>query len=265
MRYLQRRMPPITRLIHYHVFKNAGTSVDEALRRSFGSAFMAFEGVHAHDIQDVDDIRRFIAANPDVRAIGTHLGRPPLPDAHALPIVFLRHPLLRARSVFEFLRRDPAHAGPKDAFGAFVDWCLDEGNGGDGVVMRDYQVVHLSDASFCRPSILAARATADDLAQACRLLDGFGVVGIVEEHARSAAVFQRLYGPHAPALDFSSHWLNRTTTDRMRPLPEMLAEVEDLLGPGLYARLAAANQLDLRLYAHGRVLLDRAEQGLDAA
>ena len=39
------------KICHYHIFKNAGTSLDKALQKYFGSNWSAFEGIHAHDIK----------------------------------------------------------------------------------------------------------------------------------------------------------------------------------------------------------------------
>lgn len=214
--------------------------------------------MHPHDVKTADEVRQFLVANPDVRAVSTHLGRPPLPHPNCLPIVFLRHPLLRARSVFEFLRRDPSHPSPKESFPKFVQWALESRDDG-GIVIRDYQVVHLSAASFCAPSILFAEATYADLDCACGLIDEWGVVGIVEEFDRSVAVFQHLYEPKIPSLNLQSTWLNRTTTETIRPMQEMLKEIHEILGPSLYAELVAVNELGIELYNFGRKVLARAE------
>ncbi len=251
--------PPL--ILHYHIFKNAGSSVDAVLRSSFGGAWTGFEGTNAHDVQSAGDIARFLAAHPEVRALSTHLGRPPLPHAACLPIAFLRHPLLRARSVYEFVRHDPAQpdhgAAARDSFSGYVRWALASNDG--GIVIRNYQVVHLSTASFRCPSILETEATEHDLDEACTLLAGWGMVGIVEEFARSAALFQHRYGPLAPGLDFQPVWHNRLATVRTAPVTELLEEVHDALGDELLARLQAANALDMRLYEFGRRLLTEAE------
>jgi hypothetical protein len=94
-------------IVHYHIFKNAGSSVDAGLHAFFGDSWYNFEGAHAHDVQSTESLRRFIAACPMLRAVSSHLARPPLPYTNAIPIVFLRHPILRALSVYEFVRRNP--------------------------------------------------------------------------------------------------------------------------------------------------------------
>jgi hypothetical protein len=242
-------MPRKPVIIHYHIFKNAGTSVDAALQASFGSAWTSFEGSHAADIQTADALRRYLLANPQAEAVSTHLGRPPLPWPECLPIVFLRHPVLRARSVYEFTRRDPSQpcyeVAQAEGFAGYIEWAL-AGNG-NGIVIRNYQVVHLSAASFRAPHIYQAHATADDLRDCLDLLAGWGIAGTVENFARSAQAYQTAYAPLAPALSFDPLWLNRTRTDDSG-IENQLADIRRSLGPRLYTELLAQNELDLHLH-----------------
>src|SRR3954453_1717672 len=55
-------------LVHYHIFKNAGSSVDFALVRSFGSGWASFEGRHAEDVQTSEQLRRFLEDRPEIVA-----------------------------------------------------------------------------------------------------------------------------------------------------------------------------------------------------
>jgi hypothetical protein len=242
-------MPRKPVIIHYHIFKNAGTSVDAVLEKSFGPAWTSFEGTHAADIQSADALRTFLIANPRVEAVSTHLGRPPLPWPDCLPIVFLRHPVLRARSVYEFTRRDPSQphfeAAQAQGFADYVSWAL-AGNG-NGIVIRNYQVVHLSAASFRARHIYQAQATADDLRACCDLLATWGIAGIVEDFARSAQNYQAAYAARAPALRFAPLWLNRTQAED-GSLDDQLAAIREQLGHRLYAELLEQNALDLDLH-----------------
>jgi hypothetical protein len=251
--------PPRPVLIHYHIFKNAGMSVDAALESSFGPRWAVFEGQHAHDIQAADRLRAFLLARPDVEAVSSHLARPPLPWESCLPIVFLRHPILRAQSVYEFTRRDasqPFHAEARDnELAGYVRWALDGGRG--GVVIRDYQVVHLSDASFRAPDILDARATIGDLAEACDLLTRWGLVGIVESYAESARLYQSAYAGRLPQLRFAVNWRNRTIAHEAPP-EERVESIRAQLGQALFDELLGNNALDLKLYEHGQRLFRQA-------
>jgi hypothetical protein len=243
-------------LVHYHIFKNAGSSVDAAMVKSFGEGWATFEGRHPTDVQDVEQLRAFLESRPEVRAVSSHLARPPLPWPQCLPIVFLRHPVLRAKSVYEFTRADRTQPNSdvsrRRSFAGYVQWALDGGVG--GIVIRDYQVVHLSDASFTKGGILAAEADAADLHEAKDLLSGWGVVGIVEDYAGSAARFQAAYGKRFPELRFDVIWANRTSSEQRIDRDDRLAAIREELGDALYERLAAANRLDLELYDHGRTI-----------
>lgn len=64
-------------LIHYHIFKNAGTSVDECLRESFRELWGIYEGPHAHAIQSSVQLGAHLAANPHLAAVSSHLSRRP--------------------------------------------------------------------------------------------------------------------------------------------------------------------------------------------
>lgn len=251
-------MPRTRALIHFHIFKNAGTSIDASLRRCFGQRWTTFEGAHAHDLKSSAQLAQFMAANRHVRAISSHLVRPPLPTPDCLPIVFIRHPLLRAYSVYQFTRNAPSqpfsHVAKDCDFSDYIRWALDEAPG--SIVIRDYQVVHLSDASWRSNHILHARAEEADLEQAAALLDHWGVAGVVEEFERSIDVYQALYKPLLPDLNLG---YDRENASETRQLPEdvRLEQLRVLLGRKLHQQFMAANALDLALHSHARALLNR--------
>jgi hypothetical protein len=237
-------------LVHYHIFKNAGTSVDFALQRSFGSRWATFEGRHAFDLQTSEQLGQFLQSRPEVCAVSSHLARPPLPGSECRPIVFLRHPLLRVRSVQEFIRRNPDQPGcpvtERETLSKFVKWALGSGREEGGGVVCNYQVVHLSNASW-RTHVLKAKATAQDLDEAKSLIVSWGIVGIVEHYKKSTRRFQAAYAQQFPDLDFVDVRANRTSAG-IPDVESQTREIRDELGSELFERLAEANQLDIELY-----------------
>lgn len=250
-------------LIHYHIFKNAGCSVDASLKASFDSAWVEFGGAHAHDIQSSERLGEFLLANPHLRAVSSHLARPPLPWRGCLPVVFLRHPLLRARSVFEFTRRDSTQpfwrAARNNDFAGYVRWALRGERG--SVVIRNYQVIHLSHASWRNKDILEAEANDADFAESRELLDKWGVAGIVESFGISIRVFQTLYGAALPGLDLRDVRINAAVPEPAT-VEEQLEQCRDLLGTTLYEDFMAMNELDVALYQHAKRVLENAAQAM---
>ncbi|MBE7211033.1 MAG: sulfotransferase family 2 domain-containing protein [Gluconacetobacter diazotrophicus] len=240
-------------IVHYHIFKNAGTSVDAALRAAFGEAWEPFEGMHAHDIQPARELAGFLRARPRLRAVSSHLARPPLPFRRCHPIVFLRHPLLRAASVYRFCCRDPGQ--PQHGWAAgnslrgFLDRCVAEASG-LGRVVCDYQVFHLSSASAWAPVLPVV--TGDHLGEASDLLREWGYVGVVERFDAALAEYQRRYAPWFRGLRFPSAHENRSAGSiagsDAGSLSAAVAAIGNELDPAVLERFREANRHDYALY-----------------
>ena len=238
-------------IIHYHIFKNAGTSVDFALSKSFGDKWTTFEGKDACDVLTSAQVARFIDENPDLKAISSHLARPPLPTPACRAIAFLRHPLLRMRSVYNFVRKDGSQHGHEMAnrysFADYLRWAFDEGRDSGGVVIRNYQVVHLSQASFRSGNILTADAILADLEEAKGLIASWGTIGIVELYSQSCRVFELALKNSFPEFRFHIAWHNKTSGSD-KTIDQDLDIMRDELGSDLFDTSRLTNDLDLALY-----------------
>lgn len=246
-----------TVVIHYHIFKNAGSSLDRSLQEAFGEAWTTFEGRHAHDAQTSQQLAAFLREHPNIRAVSSHLARPPLPWSGCIPIVLMRHPLLRARSVYDFVRSDrtqPFYNVMKDqSFADFSCWALRAEEG--SVVVRNYQVIHLSDASFRDGHILKAAACRSDLEQAMGLIEEWGFSGIVEMFDASLDAFNTELGVKLPGTTLRRHWDNRSSQDMGLDIASQLEGMKEELGSVLFDALLEINALDLELYEFAKKLL----------
>ncbi len=240
-------------LIHYNIFRNAGEYVEAALKGSFGNAWTTFDGTQSRDAMPAAELQHFLVRSSHLRSVSSHLARPPLPWPECKPIVFLSHPIKRARSVFNFVRADPTQPNSEIArvrgFAGYVRWALEGGDG--GVVIRNYQVVHLSAASVRNGSVHQANATDPDLAEACSLIDNWGVIGLVDCFDASAKLIQKLYSSTFPDLRFDRYWLDEEEVVRKDESQE-LAEIRTELGDELFELLEGHNALDLKLHAFAK-------------
>lgn len=244
--------PPRTIIVHYHIFKNAGSSVDSLLRMAFGNGWASLEGPTPTSLLGPDDLSTFINDRPEIVAVSSHLLRPPAPpDVRVLPVVLIRHPLDRAFSVYSYLRRHPDGAttgmvAQQTSFPQFVLWCLNNKTLG-GMVIANYQVTHLSPASFRNGHIYHAIPTEKDLRHAIHYLFDAACFGTVDLFDAAMGRLSRA----AAAIDLhmpASTVIENATPDRPGDLDERLYIAKRQLGSDLYRRYINENELDYRLY-----------------
>ena len=175
-----------------------------------------------------------------------------------MPIIMLRHPIERARSVFQFDRRDITqhnHAAARGSFAEYVDWALDAPDG----QIRNYQVYHLSDAPI-RSNNIRYASLSEDLAQVRELLLSCRAFGLVRKFAASCAQFEAGYGAVFPQLRFLPVSLN-VSPESAAGEADAIAMTRLELGEILFWRLCEANGLDLALYEFARTLFAKRVRG----
>jgi hypothetical protein len=240
-------------LLHAHMFKNAGSTFDHSLRRSFGDAFT--------DHRDDDAMRRgaaylgpYIEEHPGLRALSSHwvtFPLPALPDVVIHPVMLFRDPLERIMSVYRFERRQEGdapgirHARQRD-FPGYVRWRLQPEV---GPVIRNFHTRYCS-----------GNYRGEDLdamyAKAIETLGDATLLGLVHRYDESMAMFEYHLGHFFPGLDLSGKALNvsdHTPMDHREKRERALAELEPVMN-----EVVEANRYDLRLYAEVQSRFDAA-------
>jgi hypothetical protein len=242
-----------TLIVHYHIFKNAGTSIERILSCSFGARFGTFEGPTPTSILPPMELAHFAQRNAQLVAVSSHQLRPPAPEGlRILPFVLVRQPLDRAYSIYCHNRRESATfpsivAARRMGFKDYVAWCLDHPDEG-GVVMTNYQVIHLSEASFRNGGILRATAIESDLSAATQYLAASACFGAVDEFPAAVDRFCLAASANGlPLIRSIPH--ENVTAGRPDSLQQRLGMAEAELGQALCERFKQENELDQRLYA----------------
>lgn len=96
-----------TVLIHYHIYKNSGTSFEQVLDASFGAAHERFDGPYPFFTINQDQLIQIIQRRSNVIAFSSHQVLLPQPtdiDCRIIAATFLRHPILRLGSIYRFKR-----------------------------------------------------------------------------------------------------------------------------------------------------------------
>ena len=238
-------------IIHYHTFKNAGTSVDEMLKRNFAEHWEEAEfrlpGAGKHS--NVDVVTQYLRERPNLQAFSSHTALLPLPNLGRpiFPIVFVRHPLDRLRSAYTFERRQVA-----DTHGARLAKAQDF----SGYLRELLASPHNRQARNFQTSRLACNepaANGPELDRAMRAFDALPFVGLVEAYDASLQRLQQKLAPLFPAFKAVVVHKNRTAA-APEPLARKLEAMAKAIGAELYGEVRAANADDIALFERARAL-----------
>lgn len=232
-------------ILHYHLFKNAGTSVDQVLQRNFGARWVTREfqargnpAVHRKEVAD------WILAHPDACAFSSHtleLPPPQIDGVEILPVIFIRHPIDRIVSAYSFERRQGG-----DGFGSVL---------ARHTSLMGYIEVRLSlwrdrqcrDFHVDRLAPMFPADSGTELQRASRAIASLPFVGVVEEFGASLAQLQRLLRPAFPEFAIQNVHVN-SSRDIAVSLPERLDKLKSEIGDACFAQLISTNRDDLLLH-----------------
>lgn len=244
-------------LIHYHIFKNAGTSFEWALEQAFGSGLHRYDMPRAGGLVTPGDIVRYASANPAARAIISHqaaLPPPRIPGRRILTSILIRDPIARIRSIYAFERNQtsesPGSIKAKElVFKDYVEWRL----------RADPRMICNSQVHFCcrdgRKS--APVVTQNDLTKAIAALDDMDVVGTVERYEEWLSLAESVLADSFNAIILPPVRHNQTRNIAAQSEAEILDHLAGELGITLAHRLLEENELDMRLHQVADSLLTR--------
>jgi hypothetical protein len=239
-------------IVHYHVFKNAGSTVDYILKNNFYNAWAAYEGEKATSKITPQELANFIGHNPQIIAISSHHAIFPAPQIDGiriLPILFLRHPLDRVRSIYEFERRQGQEVGPiskgaehaaKLPFSEYIKWRLDSSANG---VIHNHQTTWL----LHHPRFNRLKIQESDYNLARQTLTALPFFGLVERFDDSLGLMSYTLSKIGIKLDTSYQVMNSSSKSE-KPLELRLALMREAVGEGAWADLIERNRWDLMLY-----------------
>jgi len=240
-------------ILHHHIFKNAGVSIDHSLRGVFKGYCLTVEGPNPFSSLSNHDLIQFLEAHPNCKSVSSHQARVirnQINGYEFFPIVFLRDPIDRIGSCYQYERlvNTNYHSSVAAQRGLkyYVQYCLGE----DGVprsnVISNYQTLHLSDA-FNNIYDTRNLISSDDLFhQAVNYLDSLLCFGLVEKFPQSLKAFEGWLSQHFPGIIFNDLKLN--SSQRAGTLSERVADMRRELGSVLYDLLLERNLDDQNLY-----------------
>lgn len=191
-----------TIIIHRHIFKNAGTTFDWILKNNFGEAFCDHRDDTPMRKEGEKYLLQYLKEHPEIRVLSSHhIWFKVEPQSHfnLIPVMFLRHPIERIRSVYNFERQQQSDTpGSRMAkqldFTEYVRWRMDDRV---SAVIRNMQTRYLAGYKKVKP------LNQKHLNDALKELERQKFIGVVDLFDESLKHFDKTFREIGIELDFS--------------------------------------------------------------
>ena len=231
-------------IFHYHLFKNAGTSLDSQLQANVPEGKWLTQEFPAPLAPNRKGVAEWIQGEQDALVFSSHtayLPPPDLPGVKVLPVIFIRHPIDRIASVHAFERRQDS-----EEFGAVLARHTD---------LAGYieSRLALSFDRLCRNfhsqrlAFMYGEDVGPDKVRAEKALANLPFVGVVDRFEESLIRLQQWL--QTEGFNFTLKPVKENVTrDTDQNLSEKLNAIRQEIGDSIYQKLLAANEEDLLLY-----------------
>lgn len=234
-------------VLHFHLFKNAGTSADSILKRNFGDAWAEIEGPGRKKL-DPEPLLEFIRSRPDLKAVSSHTAVVTLPkvnDLEFIPMCFIRHPIDRIRSAYDFERKQVAETpgsiqAKKGSFKDYMDWRLANPPSWQ---VKNFHTYRFKDFYKFTPN--KSQKLIEN--RSLRAVRDMPWLGLVEQFDQSMEIFSLSIRKHFPEFKIYKANANRTTNAKAS-LQDNLRAFRERIGRETYVELEKLNEHDFKLY-----------------
>jgi hypothetical protein len=251
-------------VLHHHIFKNAGSSLDYALKREFGEdGFVEFHPEQADDGRvSPQQLLKMLADRPAVRAVSSHhfFGRDfeaelqgeDKEKIYFFDAVILRHPLSRMASIYTYYRgfvsdHPVQQAAHRLEFSQFIECLLAE---------HPNFCLNTQTTMFgCRH--YGAVPDQKSLVAAQERLRLCSILGVVEQYAQTMCVAEYFLDPVFPGLRLDGRSENISRKDFITGYDGSLESLRVSMGQTLFDEFLRLNDLDVALWEWTREELHR--------
>lgn len=245
-----------TIICHYHIYKNSGTSFDAMLAKNYGNRHICFDGPFPFFSVDQEQLARVITRKNNAVSFSSHQIQLPVPvslEFNVLPVVFVRHPLLRILSIYNFKRQTPdgtttSKAAHEMSYDDWVGHCLSDPH--EIAQVSNAQTRFLGAAYRQRPLMQKKSNRMEyDLHQAIRNIRNVELLARTEYFNEDVMRFPEILRQHGLEFTFSkTSPKNATSKNHHKCVDDRVDEVKRMLSEQNYQKLLAANNQDIYLF-----------------
>lgn len=236
-------------ILHNHLFKNAGSSVDHILRQNFQGRWVTREFSNPGPGQTAE-IANWITKNTDAIAFSSHTIQsvlPIIPDVRIIQIVMLRDPVDRIASAYRFEKTQESNSrgaqlARQNGFAGYVHARL---NIKGDRQCRNFQTSRLAALASTHPGNELSRAKA-----AASLIAQDGVLGLVSDFDAAMRRLTAVLRPGFPAFDWHPVIINAAAQNTAQAV-----------SPDMRKLLEETNRDDFALLRHAQAILCQASTG----
>jgi hypothetical protein len=241
-----------TTVVHLHLFKNAGTTVERGLQAHFGERWASFDKPTAAARISQAELMEFLRINPSLHAVSSHHLRPPLengPTMRWLPVLFLRHPIDRIRSAYEFERGQGCVTSSSKAAAlmSLSDWVQFHREKLRSTQCRNFQTFALTSVRQKNGRPVFHEPTRRHLHSARSFVKELPAFGLVESFDESWNWISQWIRDYYPDFRPKTGWANATTVEG-DVLEQRLERMRADMGDTAFEQLLVENEADLALY-----------------
>jgi NTP pyrophosphatase (non-canonical NTP hydrolase) len=236
-------------LVHYHLFKNGGSSIERMLSDSYGERWATYDKPESGARISAEEMQAFLERQPELSAVSSHQLVPPLPFGRfqVTPILFLRHPLVRVKSAYLFEWKK--QLGLDEAKGSLSEYIEEKFKNRDSSVIANFQVSRLNNNQYDNPRQPMGRHSPELLNRSKQLIDELPFFGLVERFGESLEWMRRETREHFPELDIREYHENALQSGDAG-IGERTESLRAEIGDTLFDELCLRNSFDLQLYSY---------------
>ena len=234
-------------ILHYHLFKNAGTSLDAAFKENFSedNGEWVTKEFPAQPATNREKVREWILDTQNAKCFSSHTAIFPVPtfeEIEVIPVIFYRHPIDRIASAYSFEKKQGG-----TGFGSVL---------ARNTSLAGYIETRLSlqydrqcrDFHSSRLSTMYSQEFGDELTRSLKAINELPFIGLVEEYDYSLKQLNEYINLNTSfGIELEVKKVNVSNREIL-PLEEKLEKIKKKVGEQLYEELLKANEIDLKLY-----------------